>query len=99
MKPNFYFSYHFAASSILTEEIHQEAIERFLAFDKMFEDGIEIGVFKHNITARQLRLYTFAAINGYLLWALDLKLELNDERIDQFVEMAWDAVWSKKINQ
>lgn len=91
-KTEYYFSYHFAASPILTEEIHQIAMNDFLAFDAMFQEGIDQNLFKENLTARQLRLYSFSSINGWLLWAFDLNLELNDAQMELYIQMLWDAI-------
>ncbi len=88
----YYFSYHFSASPILTDEIHEIAMRDFLTFDKMFEEGIQQNLFKDNLTARQLRLYTFGSINGWLLWSFDMKTSLTEEQIDQFIQMAWDSI-------
>lgn len=91
-KTEYYFSYHFAASPILTDEIHQIAMNDFLAFDEMFQEGIDQQLFKKNITAHQLRLYSFSSINGWLLWAFDLNLELDDDQINLYIQMLWDSV-------
>lgn len=91
-KSEYYFSYHFAASPILTEEIHKEAMNDFLVFDKMFEEGIAQNLFKSDLSPRQLRLYTFGAINGWLLWSFDLKLTLSNKQVEQLIQMAWDAI-------
>ncbi|MDG3582893.1 TetR/AcrR family transcriptional regulator [Galbibacter pacificus] len=88
----YYFSYHFAASPILTKEIHNIAMKDFLAFDVMFEEGLKEGLFKENMSARHLRLYTFSTINGWILWSFDQKIDFTDEKIDQFITMAWDAI-------
>lgn len=91
-KDEYYFSYHFAASPVLTEQIHNIAMEDFLAFDAMLERGLEEGLFKEGISARHLRMYTFSTINGWILWSDQQKINLTDERIDQFITMAWDAI-------
>lgn len=92
----FYFSYHMANSPILTEDIDNVAMERFLLFNTIFKEGIEQRLFKENLSARQLRLYTFSTINGWLLWVKDERLELTEQRVNQFLQMAWDAI--KKSN-
>ena len=91
-KDEYYFSYHFAASPILTEKIHDVAMENFLAFDRMFEKGINENLFKENISARHLRYYTFSTINGWILWSFQQNLNFSDKKIDQFISMAWDAI-------
>jgi len=91
-KDEYYFSYHFAASPILTEEIHDIAMEDFLAFDAMFEDGLAENLFKSNMSARHLRLYTFSTINGWILWSFQQDVKFTDEKIEQFIQMAWDAI-------
>jgi len=88
----YYFSYHFAASPILTEEIHEVAMKDFLAFDSMFEDGIRENLFKDDISAHHLRLYTFSTINGWILWSLQQNINITDAKINQFLTMAWDAI-------
>ncbi len=91
-RAEYYFSYHFAASPILTPEIHQVAMKDFEAFDKMFQEGIEQGMFKNKLSSWQLRLYTFGSINGWLLWTFDLKIPLDDVRKEVFLQMAWDSI-------
>jgi len=91
-KNEYYFSYHFAASPILTEEIHEVAMKDFLVFDSMFEDGLKENLFKEDITARQLRLYTFSTINGWILWSFQQEIIFTDKKIEQFITMAWDAI-------
>ena len=86
------FSYHFAASPVLTEEIHDVAMKDFLLFDQMFEAGREQNLFKDDLSARHLRLYTFSTINGWLLWTFDQSIALTDAKIDQLIQMAWDAI-------
>lgn len=87
----FQFSYQFAASPILTKEIHEIAMKDFLKFDELFESGIKENLFKP-LTARRLRLFTFSTINGWILWALDEKMEINTKIINMFLEMSWDAI-------
>ncbi len=87
----FQFSYQYAASPILTKDIHDIAMKDFLKFDDLFEVGIEENIFKA-FTARRLRLFTFSTINGWILWANDEKLKLDDKIIAQFLEMSWDAI-------
>jgi AcrR family transcriptional regulator len=91
-KNEYYFSYHFASSPILTEEIHEIAMKDFLAFDEMFEDGLKEDLFKEDISARQLRLYTFSTINGWILWSFKQGISFTDKKIEQFIEMSWDAI-------
>ncbi len=91
-KTEYYFSYHFAASPILTEDIHNIAMNDFLAFDEMFQEGIDQNLFKENLTARQLRLYTFSSINGWLLWSFDLEIDIDEAQINLYTQMLWDAV-------
>jgi AcrR family transcriptional regulator len=88
----YYFSYHFAASPILNDQIHEIAMKDFLVFDVLFEKGIQEGLFKEDMTARQLRLYTFSTVNGWILWSFDQKIEFTDKKIHQFITMAWDAI-------
>lgn len=90
-KEEYYFSYHFAASPLLTEEIHNIAMHDFLAFDRMFAEGIGQDLFKP-MTARQLRLYTFSTINGWLLWTFDLGIVVDESLKKMFLDMAWDAL-------
>lgn len=87
----FYFSYHYAASPILTREVHEIAMKDFLQFDALFQQGLKKKIFKP-LRARQLRLYTFSTINGWLLWAMDEKVKFTPKTIDLFLQMAWDAV-------
>jgi len=87
----FQFSYQFAASPIITKDVHDVAMNDFLAFDRMFETGIGQNLFKPH-SARHLRLFTFSTINGWILWALDEKIEFSDETIALFLDMAWDAI-------
>ena len=91
-KDEYYFSYHFAASPILTEEIHEVAMKDFLAFDGMFQEGIDQDLFKEDISARHLRLYTFSTINGWILWSFQQNVEFTEKRVEQFINMAWDAI-------
>lgn len=88
----YYFSYHFSALPILTKEVHSIAMKDFLTFDKMFQEGIQQNLFKKNLTPRQLRLYTFGSINGWLLWSFDIKTDFTEEQINQFIQMAWDSI-------
>lgn len=85
------FSYHFAASPILSADIHEVAMKDFLQFDAMFREGCEQGLFKP-LSPRHLRLYTFSTINGWILWALDEKVAFTANTIELFLQMAWDAV-------
>lgn len=87
----FQFSYNFAASPILTSEIHSIAMKDFLVFDALFEEGIKLNLFKP-LKARHLRLFIFSTINGWILWAIDEKLEITDQTIALFLDMAWDAI-------
>jgi AcrR family transcriptional regulator len=85
------FSYQFAASPVLTKEIHNVAMKDFLIFDDLFQKGLEEKMFKP-LTARQLRLFTFSTINGWILWAIDEKMEFSDDTISLFLDMAWDSI-------
>jgi AcrR family transcriptional regulator len=87
----FQFSYQFAASPILTNEIHEVAMKDFLQFDALFDAGIKQDMFKP-LTGRRLRLFTFSTINGWILWALDEKMEIDDTTINMFLQMSWDAI-------
>ncbi len=87
----FQFSYLFAASPILTKEIHDIAMKDFLVFNKLFQEGIDKNLFKP-ISAHHLRLFTFSSINGWLLWAMDEKIIFSDQKIDLFLDMAWDSI-------
>lgn len=85
------FSYQFAASPILTKEIHELAMKDFLQFDELYEKGLKKNLFKP-LTARRLRLFTFSTINGWILWALDEKMVLDDTTISMFLQMSWDSI-------
>ncbi|WP_343607784.1 TetR/AcrR family transcriptional regulator [Chryseobacterium oranimense] len=87
----FQFSYRFASSPILTKEIHEIAMKDFMIFNDLYEQGIQQNLFKP-ISAKHLRLYTFSTINGWILWAIDEKVELTDEIISLYLQMAWDAI-------
>lgn len=87
----FQFSYQFASSPILTKEIHEVAMEEFLVFDRLYEEGINMDMFKP-LKARHLRLFTFSTINGWILWAIDEKMEFTDATIALFLTMAWDSI-------
>ena len=87
----FQFSYNFAASPILTNEIHDIAMKDFLIFDQIFQEGIDQNLFKP-LTANHLRLFTFSTINGWILWAIDEKIDFSQQQIDLFLDMAWDAI-------
>ncbi|MCS4304087.1 MULTISPECIES: TetR/AcrR family transcriptional regulator [Chryseobacterium] len=87
----FQFSYQFAASPVLTKDIHEVAMKDFLKFDELFEAGIKEHLFKP-LTSRHLRLFTFSTINGWILWAIDEKMTIDREVIDMFIEMSWDAI-------
>ena len=86
------FSYHFAGSPILSEEVHNIAMKDFLVFDALFEEGIAENLFKENLSSRDLRLYTFSTINGWILWSNNQNRDYTDQKIDQFLTMAWDAI-------
>lgn len=87
----FQFSYQFAASPILSREIHEIAMHEFLTFDRLYEIGIKKGMFKA-LKARHLRLFTFSTINGWILWAIDEKIKFTEETVSLFLDMAWDAI-------
>jgi len=87
----FSFSYQFASSNILTQEINDIAMERFLVFDQLYEEGLKLKLFKP-FKARHLRLFTFSTINGWILWAKDEKIAFTDETIQQFLQMSWDSI-------
>jgi AcrR family transcriptional regulator len=87
----FQFSYQFAASPILTREIHEIAMKDFLQFDELFETGIKQNLFKP-LTARRLRLFTFSTINGWIVWALDEHMSIDDLTIAMFLQMSWDSI-------
>lgn len=87
----FQFSYYFAASPILTEEIHNIAMKDFLVFDKIFQEGIDQDLFKP-LQAHHLRLFTFSTINGWILWAMDENIKFTNQKIALFLDMAWDAI-------
>lgn len=87
----FQFSYQFAASPLLTREIDEIAMEDFLVFDELYENGLRKNLFKP-LKARHLRLFTFSTINGWMLWAIDEKIEFTDDTIALFLNMAWDAI-------
>lgn len=87
----FQFSYQFAASPILTKEIHEVAMEKFLVFDRLYETGLKQNLFKP-LKARHLRLFTFSTINGWILWAIDEKIKFTDKTIELFLSMAWDSI-------
>ncbi len=88
---DFQFSYYFAASPIITNKIHQIAMEDFRQFDTFFQEGIEQNLFKP-LSASHLRLFTFSTINGWILWAMDENIDFTKEKIDLLLSMAWDAV-------
>lgn len=85
------FSYHFAASPVLTREVHEVAMKDFLRFNDLFAEGSQQGLFKP-LSPLHLRLYTFATINGWILWALDEKVAFTPAAVELFLQMAWDAV-------
>ena len=87
----FYFSYQFASSNILTEEINDIAMERFLVFDELYEEGLKQNLFKP-LKAHHLRLFTFSTINGWILWAKDEQIPFTDETIQLFLQMSWDSI-------
>lgn len=87
----FQFSYQFAASPILTKEIHKVAMKEFLVFDRLYEAGIKKEMFKP-LKARHLRLFTFSTINGWILWAIDEKMKFTDETMQLFLTMSWDSI-------
>jgi len=87
----FQFSYQFAASPILTKEIHEIAMTDFLKFDELYALGLDQNLFKP-LTARRLRLFTFSTINGWLLWAMDEKMDIDDATIALFLQMCWDSI-------
>ncbi|MNK11797.1 Fatty acid metabolism regulator protein [compost metagenome] len=87
----FQFSYQFAASPVLTREIHEIAMKDFLLFDALYEEGLAEDLFKP-LTARHLRLYTFSTINGWILWAIDEQVTFSEDTISLFLQMAWDAI-------
>jgi len=87
----FQFSYQFAASPILTKEIHEIAMKEFLQFDELYEMGLKQNLFKP-LTARRLRLFTFSTINGWILWALDEKMTIDNAMIAMFLQMSWDSI-------
>ncbi|WP_199141073.1 TetR/AcrR family transcriptional regulator [Pedobacter sp. ASV12] len=87
----FQFSYQFAASPILTKEIHEVAMNDFLRFDDLYESGIRKKLFKP-LSARHLRLFTFSTINGWLLWAQDEKMDIDNNMVTLFLQMAWDSI-------
>ncbi|MNG74723.1 HTH-type transcriptional repressor Bm3R1 [compost metagenome] len=87
----FHFSYQFAASPILTREIHEVAMKDFLQFDELYERGLKQNLFKP-LTARRLRLFTFSTINGWILWALDENMTLDDATLAMFLQMSWDSI-------
>ncbi|QIH34609.1 TetR/AcrR family transcriptional regulator [Sphingobacterium sp. DR205] len=87
----FQFSYQFAASPILTKEIHEIAMKDFLAFDALYAIGLKEHMFKP-LSARRLRLFTFSTINGWILWALDEKMDINEDIVNMFIQMCWDAI-------
>jgi len=87
----FQFSYYFAASPILTNNIHQIAMKDFLILDGIFQEGLDQNLFKP-LLAHHLRLFTFSTINGWILWAMDEKIEFADKKIHLFLDMAWDSI-------
>lgn len=87
----FYFSYQFASSNILTNEINDIAMKRFLVFDELYEEGLQQNLFKP-LKAHHLRLFTFSTINGWILWAKDEQMPLSDNTIQLFLQMSWDAI-------
>lgn len=58
-------------------------MKEFLKFDELFKDNL----FKP-LTARRLRLFTFSTINGWILWALDKKMVIDNEVISMFLQMS-----------
>lgn len=85
------FSYQFASSPILTDSIHEIAMEAFLSFDKLFQEGLEQNLFK-KLKANHLRLFTFGTINGYILWALDEHIAFENDFKNMLLQMLWDAI-------
>lgn len=87
----FYFSYQFASSNILTDDINDIAMKPFLVFDILYEEGLKQNLFKP-LKAHHLRLFTFSTINGWILWAKDEKIPFTDDTIQLFLDMSWDAI-------
>lgn len=87
----FQFSYQFAASPVLTKEVHEVAMKDFLQFDELYQNGTEKGLFKP-IKPRHLRLFTFSTINGWILWAADEQMDFDQDTIKLFLQMAWDSI-------
>lgn len=87
----YYFSYQFASSNILTEEINSIAMKRFLVFDELYEEGLKQNLFKP-LKANHLRLFTFSTINGWILWAKDEQIPFTDATIQLFLKMSWDSI-------
>ena len=87
----YYFSYQFAESPVLTEEIHDIAMKDLYKLDEIFEKGAAQGLFKP-LSPSFLRLYTFSTINGWILWTLDEEVEVTEDLIQLFLTMAWDAI-------
>ncbi|MCH7397185.1 TetR/AcrR family transcriptional regulator [Belliella sp. DSM 107340] len=87
----YYFSYHFAASPVLSKEIHEVAMKDFLAFDDLYEEGLNLGMFKP-LSPRHLRLYSFSTLNGWILWSKDEGIEMDQKNIHLLLSMLWDAI-------
>jgi AcrR family transcriptional regulator len=87
----YYFSYQFASSNILNEEINSIAMKRFLVFDELYEEGLKQKLFKP-LKANHLRLFTFSTINGWILWAKDEQIPFTDATIQLFLTMSWDSI-------
>lgn len=87
------FSYQFASSPILTNFIHDIAMKPFLAFDALFQEGLDQNLFK-KLKPNHLRLFTFGTINGYILWALDENIAFENDFKSTLLQMLWDAIKS-----
>lgn len=87
----FDFISRYAFSPIITSEMQQTAMAQFYPFDKLYELGLEQGIFKM-IKAKHMTFFVFSAIAYWLKAAKELNIKIDTAYKEILLSMAWDAV-------
>ncbi|MCH7409329.1 hypothetical protein MM239_07990 [Belliella sp. DSM 111904] len=65
-------------------------MRNFSVFDELYQEGLNESLFK-DLAPRHL-FFTFSTVNGWMLWARDENIQVDEPKIELLLTMLWDAV-------